>query len=125
MNIKEILKPSFWKVVSVIIVTVGLISTYLRFTKGLGATTNLQDSVPWGLWIGFDFIGVGLAAAGFTIAATVHIFNLHKYEPMVRPAILTAFSGLFGCYLLTTRGSRKTGKFLASSGNVECSFRNV
>ncbi len=106
MNIKEILKPSFWKVVSVIIVTVGLISTYLRFTKGLGATTNLQDSVPWGLWIGFDFIGVGLAAAGFTIAATVHIFNLHKYEPMVRPAILTAFLGylVVVCLLLVDLG---------------------
>ncbi len=106
MHIKEILKPSFWKVVSVIIVTVGLISTYLRFTKGLGATTNLQDSVPWGLWIGFDFIGVGLAAAGFTIAATVHIFNLHKYEPMVRPAILTAFLGysVVICLLLVDLG---------------------
>jgi Ni/Fe-hydrogenase subunit HybB-like protein len=106
MNIKEILKPSFWKVVSVIVVTVGLISTYLRFTKGLGATTNLQDSVPWGLWIGFDFIGVGLAAAGFTIAATVHIFNLHKYEPMVRPAILTAFLGylIVVCLLLVDLG---------------------
>lgn len=106
MNIKEILKPSFWKVVSVIVVTVGLISTYLRFTKGLGATTNLQDSVPWGLWIGFDFIGVGLAAAGFTIAATVHIFNLHKYEPMVRPAILTAFLGysVVICLLLVDLG---------------------
>jgi Ni/Fe-hydrogenase subunit HybB-like protein len=106
MNIKEILKPSFWKVVSVIIVTVGFISTYLRFTKGLGATTNLQDSVPWGLWIGFDFIGVGLAAAGFTIAATVHIFNLHKYEPMVRPAILTAFLGysVVICLLLVDLG---------------------
>jgi Ni/Fe-hydrogenase subunit HybB-like protein len=106
MNIKEILKPSFWKVVSVIVVTVGLISTYLRFTKGLGATTNLLDSVPWGLWIGFDFIGVGLAAAGFTIAATVHIFNLHKYEPVVRPAILTAFLGysVVICLLLVDLG---------------------
>ena len=92
INASEILKPTFWKVTSVIIVIMGLFSTYFRFTQGLGATTNLQDSVPWGLWIGFDFIGVGLAAAGFTIAATVHIFNIHKYEPLVRPAILTVSS---------------------------------
>lgn len=106
MNIKETLKPSFWKVVSVVIVTVGLFSTYFRFSLGLGATTNLQDSVPWGLWIGFDFIGVGLAAAGFTIAATVHIFNIHKYEPLVRPAILTAFLGysVVVCLLLVDLG---------------------
>ena len=106
MNIKEILKPSFWKVVSVIIVSVGVFSTYFRFSLGLGATTNLQDSVPWGLWIGFDLIGVGLAAAGFTIAATVHIFNIHKYEPLVRPAILTAFLGysVVVCLLLVDLG---------------------
>ncbi len=93
MNTNKILKPTFWKVVSAIIVTVGLFSTYYRFSLGLGATTNLHDNVPWGLWIGFDFLGVGLAAAGFTIAATVHIFNIHKYESLVRPAILTAFLG--------------------------------
>lgn len=93
MKVNEILKPTFWKVVSVIIVTMGLFSTYFRFSRGLGATTNLQDAAPWGLWIGFDFLGVGLAAAGFTIAATVHIFHIHKYEALVRPAILTAFLG--------------------------------
>jgi Ni/Fe-hydrogenase subunit HybB-like protein len=93
MKINEILKPTFWKVVSVILVTVGLYSTYFRFTRGLGASTNLFDTAPWGLWIGFDFLGVGLAAAGFTIAATVHIFHIHKFEPVVKPAILTAFIG--------------------------------
>ena len=93
MKINEILKPTFWKIVSVIIVTIGLNSTIYRFTKGLGASTHLYDTAPWGLWIGFDFLGVGLAAAGFTIAAAVHIFNIHKFEPLVRPAILTAFMG--------------------------------
>lgn len=93
MRADKIFKFSFWKIVSVIIIISGLISTYYRFTRGLGATTNLTDTFPWGLWIGFDFIGVGLAAAGFTIAATVHIFNLHRFEPIVRPAVLTAFMG--------------------------------
>lgn len=106
INASEILKPTFWKVNSVIILIMGLFSTYFRFTQGLGATTNLQDTVPWGLWIGFDFIGVGLAAAGFTIAATVHIFNIHKYEPLVRPAILTAFLGysVVVCLLIVDLG---------------------
>ncbi|MGE5860937.1 MAG: NrfD/PsrC family molybdoenzyme membrane anchor subunit, partial [Ignavibacteria bacterium] len=86
-------KFSFWKAVSVIIAVIGIYSLIIRFTKGLGASTHLSDKVPWGLWIGFDFIGVGLAAAGFTIAAAAHIFNNHKYEPIARPAILTAFIG--------------------------------
>lgn len=84
---------TFWKAVSLIIAIIGIYSLIIRFTKGLGASTHLSDEVPWGLWIGFDFIGVGLAAAGFTIAATAHIFNNHKYEPIARPAILTAYIG--------------------------------
>jgi len=84
---------TFWKSIAIIIAIVGVYSLIVRFTKGLGASTNLSHMVPWGLWIGIDFIGVGLAAAGFTIAATAHIFNNHKYESITRPAILTAYIG--------------------------------
>ena len=65
-----------------------------RFTRGLGATTNLTDATPWGLWIGFDVLsGVALAAGGFVIAATVYIFHLDRYHGLTRAAILTAFLG--------------------------------
>lgn len=80
MKIIEILRITFWKTIAVVIITFGLVSTYFRFSRGLGATTNLQDPVPWGLWIGFDYLCVGLAAAGFTIAATVHIFNFKNMK---------------------------------------------
>ncbi len=68
--------------------------TVFRFLKGLGTVTALTDTTPWGLWIGFDVLGgVALAAGGFVIAATVYIFHLKKYEPVLRPAVLTAFLG--------------------------------
>jgi Ni/Fe-hydrogenase subunit HybB-like protein len=68
--------------------------TIFRFFKGLGTVTALTDTTPWGLWIGFDVMGgVALAAGGFVIAATVYIFHLKKYEPILRPAVLTAFLG--------------------------------
>jgi Ni/Fe-hydrogenase subunit HybB-like protein len=93
MKNSSFFKLTFWKAVGTVIFLVGAYSAFLRFTQGLGATTHLSDKIPWGLWIGFDFIGVGLAAAGFTIAATVHIFNVHKFEPIVRPSILIAYVG--------------------------------
>lgn len=84
----------FWRTIFVILMAAGLYSTWLRIMYGLGGATNLSDEFPWGLWIGFDVLcGVGLAAGGFTIAATVHIFNIQRYKPIVRPAILTAFLG--------------------------------
>jgi len=82
-----------WRVIATTLITSGALAAIARFTRGLGATTNLSDQFPWGLWIGFDFIGIGLAASGFTIVAAVHVFHAKEYEPIVRPAILTAFIG--------------------------------
>lgn len=90
----QVPKLTFWRAVFFLIMAAGAYATFVRFYYGLGASTNLSDQFPWGLWIGFDVLcGVGLAAGGFTLAATVHIFNIKKYEPIVRPAILTAFLG--------------------------------
>jgi len=85
---------SFWKVFFILLMLAGFYAAYVRYFQGLGAATNLSDNFPWGLWIGFDLlVGVGLAAGGFVIAATVHIFHIKKYEPIARPSILTAFLG--------------------------------
>jgi Ni/Fe-hydrogenase subunit HybB-like protein len=84
----------FWQGVFIIAVLALGWVTVARFTRGLGATTNLSDQFPWGLWIGLDILcGVGLAAGAFTLTATVHIFNLRRFEPIVRPALLTGFLG--------------------------------
>ncbi|MEK7726952.1 MAG: NrfD/PsrC family molybdoenzyme membrane anchor subunit [candidate division KSB1 bacterium] len=85
---------TFWRAVLGVLLLAGAYITYLRFTQGLGAVTNLSDQFPWGLWIGFDILcGVGLAAGGFTLCAIVYIFNIQSFRPIVRPAILTAFLG--------------------------------
>ena len=77
-----------------VILVLGLISAVVRLFFGLGATTNLNDAYPWGLWISFDILsGVALAGGGFTMAATIYIFNLKKFEPLLRPAKLSAFIG--------------------------------
>src|SRR5208337_1122723 len=87
-------KVTFWRVVLAIVLLLGAYATVLRFVRGLGASTNLMDAFPWGLWIGFDVMcGVMLAAGGFTLTAAVYIFNLKNFKPIVRPAVLTAFLG--------------------------------
>ncbi len=76
---------------------VGAALILMRFVYGIGAISNLSDQFAWGLWIGVDVMsGIALASGAFVIAAAVHIFRLKRFEPLVRPAILT---GLLG-YLL-------------------------
>jgi Ni/Fe-hydrogenase subunit HybB-like protein len=88
------MKLTFWRLVFFALMTVGFYGTVVRFTQGLGRSTNLNDQFPWGIWIGFDVLcGVMLAAGGFTLTAAVHIFNIKRLRPIVRPTILTAFLG--------------------------------
>ena len=88
------IKFTFWKLVFLALMAAGFYGTVVRFALGLGRSTNLNDQFPWGLWIGFDVLcGVMLAAGGFTLTAAVHIFNIKRIRPIVRPTILTAFLG--------------------------------
>jgi len=85
---------TFWRVVLAVLLIAGGYATVVRFFRGLGASTNLNDAFPWGIWIGFDVMcGVMLAAGGFTLTAAVYLLNLKKFKPIVRPTVLTAFLG--------------------------------
>lgn len=89
---KSLMTPA--NIITGIILAMGVFITILRFTKGLGGVTNLDQNNPWGLWIGFDLLcGVALAAGGYTTSSACYIFGLKKYHSAVRPAILTAFLG--------------------------------
>lgn len=91
---KKVSLFSFGTLILLVLIALGVYSAGYRFTYGLGASTNLSDKVPWGLWVAFDVLaGVALAAGGFSITAAVYIFNMKKYKPIARPAILTAFIG--------------------------------
>ncbi len=93
-NGKDVPLFSFGTLILLVLVAIGAFAAYFRFKYGLGAATDLKDNFPWGLWVSFDVLsGVALAAGGFTITAAAYIFNMKKYKPIARPAILTAFIG--------------------------------
>ncbi len=92
-------RPGFWQLVFLGLLVTGVALTFVRYTQGLGAVTNLSDRYPWGLWVGFDLLcGVGLAAGGFVVTGIVYIFNMERWRPIVRATLLTAYLG----YLLVT-----------------------
>ncbi|MDA8123109.1 MAG: polysulfide reductase NrfD [Deltaproteobacteria bacterium] len=78
----------------VLVMLAGLGVMVYRLISGLGASTHLNDNFPWGIWLAVDVLGgVAMAAGGFIIASMVYLFNMKKYKPITRPAILTAFIG--------------------------------
>jgi hypothetical protein len=50
----------------------GLVAGIFRLWFGLGATTNLSDQVPWGLWKILNMVaGVAISTSGFTVGFLV------------------------------------------------------
>ncbi|MEJ2219112.1 MAG: hydrogenase 2 operon protein HybA, partial [Gemmatimonadota bacterium] len=58
-----------WPVAMLVMLALaGLYAVGLRFVHGLGATTNLSDGYPMGLWIAFDVVtGTALACGGYAV----------------------------------------------------------
>jgi len=78
-----------WSVLQTVLACGALMVVILKLCVGLELVTNLNDEWPWGLWVAFDVgILIATAAAGFTLAAIVYIFQIEKFKPLVRPAIL-------------------------------------
>ena len=122
---KTLLTP--FNIFAGIVLVIGFFITVLRFTKGLGAVTNLSDNNPWGLWIGFDLLcGVSLAAGGFVTSAAVYIFGMKRYHSAVRPAILTGFLGyalvVFALHYDVGRPWRLPYPFIIQSGTTSLLF---
>ena len=82
------------------ILLVGLVASIIRFTRGLGSATGLNDSTPWGLWIAFKLVFVAIAGGGFTLAGMVYIFHLERFRPILRRAILIALLG-YGSFIVS------------------------
>lgn len=82
------------RLVFMAIAAVAIAVILVRFVLGLGATTNLNDQWPWGLWISFDvLLGVALAGGGYGVALIVYVLRRDKFYPIARAAMLTSLLG--------------------------------
>jgi formate dehydrogenase iron-sulfur subunit len=66
----------------------GAVSLVARFARGLGGSTHLSDTVPWGLWIAFDLIWIALAAGAFATAGLIYVFQRKDLYALGRSAVL-------------------------------------
>jgi Ni/Fe-hydrogenase subunit HybB-like protein len=86
----KVLTPFNIITAAILVTTVGILT--IRFIFGLGSVTNLSQSVPWGLWIGFDVVtGVAFAGGAYVITFLVYIMRVEKYHPILRVTVLNGF----------------------------------
>lgn len=88
--------------IAAIILIIAIPVMIYRLVYGLGPSTNLSDTNPWGIWIGVDVLcGIALAAGGLVMGTVYYLFGMREYHHFIRPAILTSLLGyLFAVFAL-------------------------
>ena len=86
-------KPFTWfNIISVPVMTAGVVIIILRFIHGLGYVSNIDQEVPWGLWKGFNVVtGVAFAGGAYVLTFIVYILNVDKFKSIVRVTVLNGF----------------------------------
>jgi Ni/Fe-hydrogenase subunit HybB-like protein len=81
-----------FNVVSILLMAAAAVILYVRFTRGLGAVTNLDQEFPWGIWKGFNVVaGVAFAGGAYVLTFLVYVLRLDKYHRIVRVTVLNGF----------------------------------
>ena len=65
----------------------GALSFVVRFIIGLGKSTNLSDTYPWGLWIAFLLIRIAISAGSFVTAGLIYVGRRKDLYPIGRTAV--------------------------------------
>lgn len=81
-----LMTPFNW--VLLLLMAFGAISFVARFALGLGGSTNLSDTYPWGLWILFDLVWIAVAAGAFAMAGVIYVFQRKDLYGLGRSAVL-------------------------------------
>src|SRR3954462_876783 len=86
---EKLLTPFNWAMLA--LVAIGVLSIVARLALGLGTTTNLSNTYPWGLWIVFDLVWIALAAGAFATAGIIYVFQRKDLYSIGRAAVLLGF----------------------------------
>ena len=84
-----LMTPFNWAMLALVLL--GVLSIAARFVLGLGGSTHLSNTYPWGLWIAFDLIWIALAAGAFATAGIIYVFQREDLYSLGRSAVLMGF----------------------------------
>jgi protein NrfD len=84
----------------IVLIIGGVIGVVQRFTSGHMAA-GYGSYVPWGLWIGLYFLGIGISGGSFIIGALGYILNVPGFSKPseLRTAIVLSLSALIPSFV--------------------------
>jgi Ni/Fe-hydrogenase subunit HybB-like protein len=94
ITLPKFFRIGLFPIILIVLMGIAFVVAMVRYIYGIGPISDLSNSYPWGFWISFDlFTGVAIGSGAFVMAATVYIFELKEFKPLLRPSVLTGFLG--------------------------------
>ena len=91
--------PILW-LVWILFLIAGIVGVVLRMTHGHNAA-GYGSYVPWGLWIGVYFLGVGISGGSFILGGLGYLFGVEGFSKPsdLRCAIVLSLAALLPAFL--------------------------
>ncbi len=81
-----------FNIISLPIMLLGAVLVVIRFINGIGAVSNVNQEIPWGLWKGFNVVtGVAFAGGAYVLTFIVYVMKVDKFKSIIRVTVLNGF----------------------------------
>lgn len=95
------IRLTWWDMVLLAIMAVGVVLAVVRYAGGIASVANINNAYPWGWWVGYGIMTmIAVGGVGFTITLLVEILGVHRYHPLLRPAVLMALLCYSGAIIM-------------------------
>ena len=85
------LRLTWWDLTLLAVMAIGVVLAVVRYAGGIATVANINNAYPWGWWVGYGIMTmIAAGGVGFTITLLVEVFGVHRFHPLLRPAVLMA-----------------------------------
>ena len=82
---------TWWDWTLLAVMSIGVVLAVVRYAAGIASVANINNAYPWGWWVGYGIMTmIAVGGVGFTITLLVEVFGVHRFHPLLRPAVLMA-----------------------------------
>ena len=92
---------TWWDWTLLAVMAIGVILAVVRYAGGIATVANINNAYPWGWWVGYGIMTmIAVGGVGFTITLLVEVFGVHRFHPLLRPAVLMALLCYSGAIIM-------------------------
>jgi Ni/Fe-hydrogenase subunit HybB-like protein len=95
------IRLTWWDLTLLAVMAVGVVLAVVRYAGGIASVANINNAYPWGWWVGYGIMTmIALGGVGFTITLLVEVLGVHRFHPLLRPAVLMALLCYSGAIIM-------------------------